>query len=111
MLLRSISLSHTLIRSVHASQAFNGQHGRAYLFDTVCVLLSSYRTLCTNSAPLWSSSVNVVEGEPVDRQMTTGNHTVRDIYCVKCQRVLGWKYVRLHLARLSPHYLLHEWED
>ena len=38
-------------------------------------------------------SVNVIEGEPVDRQMTTGNHTVRDIYCVKCGETLGWKYV------------------
>jgi len=45
---------HTMI-----SRAFNGQHGRAYLFDGV---------------------VNVTEGEPSERQMTTGNHTVRDIY-------------------------------
>jgi len=37
--------------------------------------------------------VNVVEGKPCDRQMTTGNHTVRDIYCVKCGVTLGWKYV------------------
>jgi hypothetical protein len=29
--------------------------------------------------------------------MTTGNHTVRDIYCCKCGVVLGWKYVR-HLC-------------
>ncbi|KAI0815284.1 hypothetical protein BC629DRAFT_1712644 [Irpex lacteus] len=54
----------THLATIHSmlSRAFNGQHGRAYLFDTV---------------------VNVVEGEPVDRQMTTGNHTS-----------LGWKYVR-----------------
>ena len=31
----------------------------------------------------------------MDRQMTTGNHTVRDIYCVKCGETLGWKYVRI----------------
>lgn len=30
--------------------------------------------------------------------MTTGNHTVRDIYCVKCATILGWKYVCIHLA-------------
>ncbi|CAL1696466.1 unnamed protein product [Somion occarium] len=57
------------------SRAFNGQHGRAYLFDGV---------------------VNVIEGEPNDRQMTTGNHTVRDIYCVKCGQTLGWKYDRAY---------------
>jgi hypothetical protein len=38
--------------------------------------------------------VNVDEGEPGDRTMTTGNHTVRDIYCCKCGTTLGWKYVR-----------------
>jgi hypothetical protein len=40
--------------------------------------------------------VNVIEGEPNDRQMTTGNHTVRDIYCCKCGTILGWKYVSIH---------------
>ena len=40
-------------------------------------------------------SVNVIEGEAIDRQMTTGNHTVRDIYCCKCGTTLGWKYVRM----------------
>jgi len=39
--------------------------------------------------------VNVVEGKPCDRQMTTGNHTVRDIYCIKCGVTLGWKYVSI----------------
>ena len=40
--------------------------------------------------------------------MTTGTHTVRDIYCVKCNQVLGWKYVRFlcpiprSLANLAP---------
>ncbi|VDB99280.1 unnamed protein product [Peniophora sp. CBMAI 1063] len=53
------------------SRSFHGQHGRAYLFREV---------------------VNVLEGEPVERQMTTGNHIVRDIQCVKCYAVLGWKY-------------------
>lgn len=63
---------HTMI-----SRAFNGQHGRAYLFEVV---------------------VNVIEGEPVDRVMTTGNHTVRDIYCCKCGETLGWKYIKAYEA-------------
>jgi len=53
------------------SRAFNGQHGRAYLFETV---------------------VNIVLGESSERTMTTGVHVVRDIYCCKCSAVLGWKY-------------------
>ena len=44
--------------------------------------------------------MNVIEGEPNDRQMTTGNHTVRDIYCCKCGATLGWKYVRALRASL-----------
>jgi len=53
------------------SRQFNGQHGRAYLFEHV---------------------VNITEGPPEDRPMTTGLHTVRDISCGKCKTVLGWKY-------------------
>ncbi|KAI0322261.1 yippee-like protein [Amylostereum chailletii] len=71
------SKCRTHLSTIHSmiSRAFNGQHGRAYLFNDV---------------------VNVVEGEAVDRQMTTGNHTVRDIYCVKCHTTLGWKYDRAY---------------
>uniref|UniRef100_R7W3G2 Uncharacterized protein n=1 Tax=Aegilops tauschii TaxID=37682 RepID=R7W3G2_AEGTA len=52
---------------------FRCKHGKAYLFDKV---------------------VNVVAGESEDdRMMTTGLHTVRDIFCVACGAILGWKYV------------------
>ena len=36
--------------------------------------------------------VNVCEGPAVERQMTTGLHTVRDIHCIACQSLVGWKY-------------------
>lgn len=62
-------------------QAFNGQHGRAYLFDNVA---------------------NITLGDAEDRHMTTGLHTVRDIFCVKCNSVLGWKYVSINKAN-SPY--------
>ena len=26
--------------------------------------------------------------------MMTGMHTVRDLYCAKCNNILGWMYVR-----------------
>jgi hypothetical protein len=57
--------------------------------------------------------VNVIEGEPNDRQMTTGNHTVRDIYCCKCGTILGWKYVSM-LSYLVPFFSAHDlvlWQD
>jgi len=53
------------------SRQFNGQHGRAFLFETV---------------------VNTTEGPSEERTMTTGLHIVRDIYCSKCGQTLGWKY-------------------
>ncbi|MBW0519776.1 hypothetical protein O181_059491 [Austropuccinia psidii MF-1] len=57
------------------SRQFTGQHGRAYLF---------------------ANAVNIILGEPEDRPMTTGLHTVKDIYCSKCGTTLGWKYERAY---------------
>jgi hypothetical protein len=56
-----------------------GHFGVAWLFETV---------------------INVEYGEPTDRQLTTGLHTVRDIYCRGCSREIGWKYVMIfHLIQ------------
>lgn len=60
------------------------------LYLGVCPRMTA---VCAPAAPRHMRSVNVIEGEPNDRQMTTGNHTVRDIYCCKCGQTLGWKYV------------------
>ncbi|CAM0948506.1 unnamed protein product [Alopecurus aequalis] len=54
------------------SRMFRAKHGKAYLFDKV---------------------VNVYDGESDDRMMTTGLHTVCDIFCVACGSILGWKYL------------------
>lgn len=53
------------------SKAFQGRHGRAYLFNNV---------------------VNIVLGLKEDRLLITGLHTVRDIHCGHCNATLGWKY-------------------
>ncbi|GAB7329471.1 hypothetical protein MBLNU13_g01249t1 [Cladosporium sp. NU13] len=53
------------------SRNFRGQHGKAFLFNSV---------------------VNTQASEPSDRNMTTGRHTVRDIACRQCKEVVGWKY-------------------
>ncbi|KAH8722515.1 yippee zinc-binding protein [Phaeosphaeriaceae sp. PMI808] len=58
-------------------QNFRGQHGKAYLFDTV---------------------VNVTESEPNERNMTTGRHIVRDIHCRQCKETVGWKYDKAYEA-------------
>ncbi|TPX49253.1 hypothetical protein SeMB42_g02566 [Synchytrium endobioticum] len=55
------------------SVRFQGQHGAAWLFKDV---------------------VNVTEGALQERSMTTGMHTVRDIYCTNCNQLLGWRYIK-----------------
>ncbi|RKP06823.1 Yippee/Mis18 [Thamnocephalis sphaerospora] len=67
--------THLATKDGVMSTAFQGQHGRAYLFQTV---------------------VNVIEGPPQDRPMTTGLHTVRDIKCCECYQVIGWRYVKAY---------------
>ena len=52
-------------------QNFRGQHGKAYLFNSV---------------------VNIAAGDPSERSMTTGRHIVRDINCKQCRETVGWKY-------------------
>lgn len=59
------------------SRNFRGQHGKAYLFDTV---------------------VNVTESDPNERNMTTGRHIVRDIHCTQCKETVGWKYDKAYEA-------------
>ncbi|KAF9689184.1 hypothetical protein SADUNF_Sadunf01G0065300 [Salix dunnii] len=57
------------------SKAFQGRHGRAFLF---------------------SHAMNVMVGPKEDRQLMTGLHTVADVYCSDCRVVLGWKYERAY---------------
>jgi hypothetical protein len=59
------------------SQNFRGQHGKAYLFDSV---------------------VNITESDPNERNMTTGRHVVRDIHCRQCKETVGWKYDKAYEA-------------
>ncbi|ODN98074.1 hypothetical protein I350_07716 [Cryptococcus amylolentus CBS 6273] len=50
---------------------FRGQHGTAWLVQQV---------------------VNTYTGDAEDREMSTGRHTVRDVFCRVCHTTLGWKY-------------------
>lgn len=53
------------------SKLFQGNHGRAYLFNKV---------------------VNIGCKQAVQRELLTGLHAVADIYCDNCETTLGWKY-------------------
>lgn len=65
--IRAAVIYHLLTRR----QNFRGQHGKAFLFNTV---------------------VNIQQGEAGERNMTTGRHVVRDISCKQCKEIVGWKY-------------------
>lgn len=53
-------------------QDFNGRLGQANLVNQV---------------------FNLEEGILKERQMRTGKHVVRDVYCSRCRTYVGWKYV------------------
>ncbi len=57
------------------SKSFHGRHGRAYLFN---------------------DAVNVRVGSPEDRLLITGLHSVCDIFCERCDEMLGWTYSRCY---------------
>ncbi|KAJ3157566.1 hypothetical protein HDU86_003218 [Geranomyces michiganensis] len=61
-------LQRTRYSALMLHGAFQGTTGRAYLFQHV---------------------VNVFEGSLREANMTTGVHTVKDIYCTSCQTILG----------------------
>ncbi|CAL2243993.1 unnamed protein product [Prunus armeniaca] len=69
--------NHVSLHDDIISKAFQGRHGRAFLF---------------------SHAMNVVVGAKEDRHLLTGLHTVADIHCSDCREVLGWKYERAYEA-------------
>lgn len=60
------------------SKSFHSRHGPAYLFN---------------------AAVNVTLGSREEREMTTGRHVVRDLFCVSCNTNLGWRYELAHENR------------
>ena len=71
----SSSQARSFMSNCILPQNFRGQHGKAYLFNSV---------------------VNIQQGEAGERNMTTGRHLVRDIACRQCREVVGWKYDRAY---------------
>jgi len=59
------------------SKSFHGRHGRAFLFE---------------------SCVNVDIGEPENRTLITGLHSVCDINCSRCKQLVGWTYAKAYAA-------------
>lgn len=64
---------HLALQDEVISKAFSGRDGKAYLFH---------------------SSVNTYVGEPEDRRLLTGMHTVADLNCRGCDALVGWTYLK-----------------
>ncbi|KAL6713388.1 hypothetical protein ACLMJK_008853 [Lecanora helva] len=69
--------THLASHDAIISRNFRGQHGKAYLFNSV---------------------VNISQAEATERSMTTGRHVVRDITCRQCKETVGWKYDKAYEA-------------
>jgi hypothetical protein len=84
--LADLALSSQII-----SKGFTGRHGRAYLVSaSESPAMSISPTSKKDTLP---NLPNIFTHKPVPRQLVTGAHTVSDISCAQCGRVLGWKYV------------------
>lgn len=57
------------------SKGFHSTNGPAYLFDT---------------------AINVTCGESTEREMTSGTHVVKDVFCIRCHSLIGWKYLKAY---------------
>ncbi|MQM13860.1 hypothetical protein Taro_046785 [Colocasia esculenta] len=82
------------------SKFFQCRHGKAYLFTNVwLIVIWSETSVLLVIMYLLSilDSVNVTLGQKQERLMTTGMHTVADIFCVGCGSILGWKYETAHV--------------
>ncbi|WOO82202.1 yippee-like protein [Vanrija pseudolonga] len=64
--------NHLAVHENVESKSFHGQHGKAYLVQHVVNTYTSAKA--------------------EDREMRTGVHTVRDLYCQVCHTCVGWKY-------------------
>jgi hypothetical protein len=96
----AVRISSTLCKSAHP-------HPAPFLSPASSIALA-HEFLFSSSLPIDAApngpmySVNVYYSDPIDRTMTTGLHTVQDIYCSKCNTMVGWKYVSIN----SPFLLL-----
>lgn len=115
LFLLCLSRSHLALHDELVSKAFQGRHGRAFLFGNVSAkhrTHSNHHSLTHSSASAainpstsrathrlcpvsrsLSVSINVTLGPSENRILMTGLHTVCDIYCLVCCDAIGWYYM------------------
>ena len=103
------SRSHLALHDELVSKAFQGRHGRAFLFGNVSdpTPHAKQTTHCQPTPPPLTDqhassprcavcpapSINVTLGPSENRILMTGLHTVCDIYCLVCCDAIGWYYM------------------
>lgn len=79
------------------SKSFHGRHGK--YFDSLpwlFCLLVLIKESNVGRAYLFDYCVNIDIGPPEDRRLITGLHSVNDIFCKRCQTLIGWTYSRAY---------------
>ena len=76
---------------LQASRLYTCRQCQVHLSSAQDLLSKDFSTR-QGKAFLYEKAVNYVCGPSMTRYLRTGNHHVRDIYCVGCQTLLGWRY-------------------
>eukprot|EP00375_Theileria_parva_P001930 XP_764605.1 hypothetical protein [Theileria parva strain Muguga] len=94
--------SHLTTSKELVSTSFRGRTGVAWLFTRIehtTLILWTISSPKPNIEYIFQPEINILfrvvnvsEGPFEERMMTTGQHTIVDIYCNDCGANLGWKY-------------------
>lgn len=61
-------------------------------------LLNTKQLISLGRAYLFDQCVNITTGPAEDRFLITGLHSVSDIFCKRCQTLVGWTYAKAYEA-------------
>ena len=63
-----------------------------FCYSDLDIIRNDYQ--CQSGKALFASNVtNIFEGKTTSKHFISGHYTIKDIYCMKCFAVVGWKYV------------------
>ena len=81
------------------SKSFHGRHGKLPFFLLYLVFpilaLNQKMHIILGRAYLFDQCVNITTGPAEDRFLITGLHSVSDIFCKRCQTLVGWTYAKV----------------
>lgn len=78
------------------SKSFHGRHGRKFVSEKLVKPSLSNNGFNPGRAYLFEHSVNIVIGPAEDRMLITGLHSVCDIFCKRCKKMVGWTYAKAY---------------